>query len=65
VLARVDALRGEEPWSGYDALTADEVREALRNSDDEERARKVRAYERAHKNRAGVIVAAERELATA
>ena len=32
---------------------------------DDERAKQVRAYERAHKNRAGVLKAAERELANA
>ena len=32
---------------------------------DDDRAKQVRAYERAHKNRAGVLKAAERELATA
>ena len=32
---------------------------------DDERAKQVRAYERAHKNRAGVLQAAERELASA
>ena len=32
---------------------------------DEERVAQVRAYERSHKNRAGVLKAAERELAKA
>ena len=32
---------------------------------DDERAKQVRAYERAHKSRAGVLNAAERELANA
>ena len=31
---------------------------------DDERVEQVRAYERAHKNRAGVLKAAEREAAT-
>jgi ferritin-like metal-binding protein YciE len=64
ILARIDALRGEEPWPGYDELTAGEVRTALAEADDE-RAKAVRAYERSHKNRAGVLNAAERELANA
>jgi ferritin-like metal-binding protein YciE len=64
VLGRIDALRGEEPWPGYDELTASEVRAALAAADDE-RAKAVRAYERAHKNRSGVISAADRELANA
>jgi ferritin-like metal-binding protein YciE len=64
VLGRIDALQGDEPWPGYDELTADEVRAVLSEGDDD-RAREVRAYERAHKNRAGVLKAAEREAATA
>ena len=64
VLDRVDALQGDEPWPGYDELTADEVRAVLSEGDDD-RAAEVRAYERTHKNRAGVLKAAEREAATA
>ena len=63
VLSRIGALRGDEPWPGYDELRVEEIRAAL--ADDDERAERVRAYERAHKNRAGVLSAAERELATA
>lgn len=65
VLGRIDTLQGDEPWPGYDELTADEVRAVLSEGDDDDRAREVRAYERAHKNRAGVLKAAERETATA
>jgi ferritin-like metal-binding protein YciE len=64
ILSRVTALRGDEPWAGYDELTADEV-QAVLSEGDEDRARQVRAYERSHKNRAGVLKAAERELANA
>ena len=46
------------------AQRASEIRTALADADDERVAR-VREYERAHKNRAGVLSAAERELATA
>ena len=49
---------------GYDELTAAEVQAVLAEGDDD-RAKQVRAYERAHKNRAGVLKAAERELANA
>ena len=63
VLARVQSLRGAEPWAGYDELTVAEVVAAL--SADDERAAEVRAYERAHKNRAGVLNAAQRELSNA
>jgi hypothetical protein len=64
VLTRIGSLRGSEPWPGYDELTVDDIRGALANADDARSAR-VRAYERAHKNRAGVLSAAERELASA
>jgi len=64
VLSRISTLRGDEPWAGYDELTAAEVQAVLAESDDD-RAQQVRAYERSHKNRAGVLKAAERELATA
>jgi ferritin-like metal-binding protein YciE len=64
VLSRISTLRGDEPWPGYDELTVDEIRTALDDADDDRTAR-VRAYERAHKNRAGVLTAAERELAGA
>jgi hypothetical protein len=63
VLNRISSLRADEPWAGYDELTAAEVQAALSGRDDE-RAQQVRAYERAHKNRAGVLRAAEREHST-
>jgi len=62
VLTRITALRGEEPWPGYDELNIDEIRAVL-DSFDEHRVEGVRRYERAHKNRKGVIDATERELA--
>ncbi len=64
VLSRISTLRGDEPWAGYDELTAAEIQTVLADGDDD-RAQQVRAYERSHKNRAGVLKAAERELATA
>jgi hypothetical protein len=64
VLSRISTLRAEEPWPGYDELTADEV-QAVLSEGDVDRAQQVRSYERSHKNRAGVLKAAERELATA
>ena len=54
------SLRSDEPWPGYDELTAAEVQAVLSEGDDQ-RAEQVRAYERSHKNRAGVLKAAERE----
>jgi ferritin-like metal-binding protein YciE len=64
VLSRIGTLRGDEPWAGYDELTAAAVVAALGDAD-EDRAQQVRAYERSHKNRASVLKAAERELTTA
>jgi ferritin-like metal-binding protein YciE len=64
VLSRIGTLRGSEPWPGYDELTAAEVQAVLSEGDDE-RVKGVRTYERAHKNRAGVLQAAERELSNA
>jgi len=64
VLGRISSLRGDEPWAGYDELNANEVQAVLAEGDDD-RARQVRSYERSHKNRAGVLKAAERDLANA
>jgi ferritin-like metal-binding protein YciE len=64
VLSRIATLRGSEPWAGYDELTAAEVQAVLAEGDDD-RAQTVRSYERSHKNRAGVLKATERELASA
>jgi ferritin-like metal-binding protein YciE len=64
ILSRLTTLRGDEPWAGYDELTVAEVQTAL-SEGDEELAKQVRAYERSHKNRAGVMDATEREVASA
>ncbi|MDQ6749234.1 MAG: DUF892 family protein [Actinomycetota bacterium] len=64
LLSKVSTLRGDEPWPGYDELNADEVRAVL-GEGDEQRIKATRSYERAHKNRAGVLEATERELSNA
>jgi ferritin-like metal-binding protein YciE len=64
VLERVSSLQGEEPWTGYDEQSVEQVRSALRDAD-ESRVARVRQYERAHKNRSSVLEATEREAATA
>ena len=64
ILSRVTSLRGSEPWPGYDELTTTEVQAVLAEGG-EERVKQVRAYERSHKNRAGVIKATEHELTNA
>jgi ferritin-like metal-binding protein YciE len=52
------------PWTGYDKLTVEQITDRLSRATDA-KAREVRTYERAHKNRAGVIEATDRELASA
>ena len=64
ILSRITALRQQEPWPGYDELTVAEI-EAVIGEGDEQRTKDVAAYERAHKNRAGVLRSAERETANA
>ena len=64
ILSRITSLRDDEPWPGYDELGVEEIR-ALLDEGDERQAKRVRSYERAHKHRAGVIDATERELARA
>jgi len=64
ISGRVSSLRGSEPWPGYDELTVAEVQAVLAEGDDE-RVAKTRTYERAHKNRAGVMKAAERQPSNA
>ena len=62
VLARISSLRGSEPWPGYDDQGVEEIRKTLADAD-ETRTKEVQAYEGAHKNRTGVLAAAEREAA--
>jgi ferritin-like metal-binding protein YciE len=64
IVTRIDTLRGNEPWPGYDELTVDEITSVLGEGDDT-RIQRARTYERAHKNRAGVLEIADRELANA
>jgi ferritin-like metal-binding protein YciE len=64
VLSRISALRRQEPWPGYDELTVAEIEAALADND-EQRIKAVAAYERAHKNRAGVLRSVQRETANA
>jgi len=64
VLSRITSLRGNEPWAGYDELKASEIQAVIAEGDDK-RIAQVRTYERAHKNRAGVLTAAERETSNA
>jgi hypothetical protein len=58
---KIAKLTGNEPWSGYDELSAEAVAKAVTDGD-EDRAKTVRSYEREHKDRAGVIEAAGRRI---
>ena len=60
VLGRIDALGADEPWPGYDEQTVAEIQAAV-DSADHELAGRVRAYERSHKDRSGVLKAVDRE----
>jgi hypothetical protein len=59
---RVAKLLGRQPWAGYDEQDVDAVTSKL-NSVDSDTAREVKRYERDHKNRAGVLQAADQRLA--
>lgn len=58
---KIAKLTGEEPWSGYDELSAEAVAKAV-GEGNEESARKVRSYERERKDRSSVIEAADRRI---
>ena len=62
ILNKIDSLRGDAPWAGYDEQSSEEIQERLRGADDDT-AREVRDYERRHKSRQGVLDAAERATA--
>ena len=54
-------LEVQEPWDGYDTMTADEIREVISQASRESLAA-VDLYERTKKNRRSVLDAAERRL---
>jgi uncharacterized protein (UPF0335 family) len=58
----IDRLTGDEPWSGYDEQTVDEITKALDGAD-VETATTVKAYERQRKGRVGVIDATDKRIA--
>jgi hypothetical protein len=58
---RIAKLLGDQPWAGYDEQSVDAVTSRL-NQVDAETARQVKAYERDHKDRSGVIDAAEQRI---
>jgi ferritin-like metal-binding protein YciE len=56
---RIAKLTGDEPWPGYDEQNVDAITTALADGD-ADTAHKVRSYERDHKDRRGVVDAADR-----
>ena len=64
VTSRIDSLQADEPWTGYDELGVDAILAVIAEGD-EQRVKEIRAYERKHKARTGVLQATERELTTA
>jgi hypothetical protein len=61
VVSEIDARLGIAPWPGYDELDVDGVRFGLDGAR-RDRFVAVLAYERAHRNRAGVVLAAQQRL---
>ena len=57
VLAGIEARLDHEPWPGYDALDVTDVRAGLDAG--RQRLDTVLAYERAHQNRAEILLAAQ------
>ena len=61
VIERAQSLQEQEPFSGYDDLTAREVAQRLPDAD-EATARRVREYEGRHRRRVEVLETAQRQL---
>ena len=59
IIARIAKLTTEEPWSGYDEQKVREITARLAGRDAKTTS-KVRSYELAHKDRAGVLDVAVR-----
>jgi SpoVK/Ycf46/Vps4 family AAA+-type ATPase len=58
---KIAKLTGDEPWSGYDEQSVDAITTALDDAD-AQTAQKVKAYERDHKGRTGVIETADKRI---
>ncbi len=61
ILDKIAKLTGEEPWPGYDEAGVEAITGALTDAE-VDAARRVRTYEREHKDRAGVVEAADKRL---
>ena len=64
ILSRLENLQADEPWAGYDELTAEQVTQRLGDAD-EATAGRVREYEGRHQRRVSILEAAQRRLARA
>ena len=64
MIDRAQSLQEDEPFSGYDDLTARDVAQRLTDAD-EATARRVREYEGRHRRRVEVLEAAQRQLSGA
>ena len=58
---KIARLTGDEPWSGYDEQSAEAITTALDDTD-ALTAQEVKAYERDHKDRSGVIETAQKRI---
>jgi hypothetical protein len=58
---KISKLTGDEPWSGYDELSAEAAAKAVGEAE-QETVKAVRSYERDHKNRSSVIEATTRRM---
>jgi hypothetical protein len=54
VLNKIQSLREDEPWPGYDTMTVEEIRDRLADAKPGD-ARAAREYERRHQNRADLL----------
>ena len=58
---KISKLSGDEPWPGYDEQSVEEIKQGLGQSD-VQAAKTVRDYERARKDRTGVVQAAQQRI---
>jgi hypothetical protein len=60
---RIAELSGSEPWIGYDGQETSVIMRFVRKAGTAQ-AREVHAYERTHRDRGGIVAAAEKRLAS-
>jgi len=58
---KIARLTGEEPWSGYDEQSVEAIKKAI-SAIDAQQAKTVRDYERARKDRTGVLEATQQRI---